>query len=162
MKKITILLLSVLLFASFYYGRGRYYSYTPVFLERAELEKSVTYESSPRELMNPGKIYYNDSYIYVNERYKGVHVINNSNPASPVNEGFIVVPGCVDIAAKGNTLYLDNSVDMIAFDLKAKQVTERIRNVFPEPLSPNGEYFYDYNRPEGLILVEWKQAENNK
>jgi hypothetical protein len=30
-----------------------------------------------------GKIYFKDSYIFVNEVNKGIHVIDNSIPASP-------------------------------------------------------------------------------
>ncbi|MDR1524192.1 MAG: hypothetical protein LBS79_02900 [Tannerella sp.] len=136
-----------------------YWDYIPVFMKRADLEKSVSWQSGGRDLENPGKIYYKSPYIFVNERYKGVHVINNSDPYKPVKEGFIVAPGCIDIAVKGNMMYLDNSVDLVAVDLNTKQVTSRIRNVFPEPSSPENQVFYDYGelRDPDLILVAWKK-----
>jgi hypothetical protein len=137
-----------------YYG-----NYIPIFMKRADLEKSVSWQSGSRELENPGKIYYKSPYIFVNERYKGVHVINNSNPYNPVKEGFIVAPGCIDMAVKENIMYLDNSVDLVAIDLNAKEVTKRIRNVFPEPPSPENQVFYSYgeSRDANLILVAWKK-----
>lgn len=160
MKKITLLLfLLIMMCTSFVLKEDRYYRYTPVFMDRAELEHSVSYQSKGRELINPGKIYHKAPYIYVNERYKGVHVINNSDPASPVNEGFIVAPGCIDMAAKENILYLDNSIDLVAFDLNTKQVTKRIKNVFPEPLAPDNSYYY-YGRPENTVIVGWKKKED--
>jgi hypothetical protein len=133
-------------------------SYTPVFMSRETLENSVRYIPGARDMLQTGKIYYREPYIYVNERYKGVHVINNSDPYRPVNEGFILAPGCIDMAVKGNILYLDNAVDLVSFDLDSKQVTKRLQNVFPEPSSPDGFFPVGfYSRPAGYILVEWKE-----
>ena len=131
-------------------------AYTPVFMERQELDRSVSYQTTPRDLQNPGKIYHKAPYLYVNEKYKGIHVINNANPALPVPEGFIVAPGCIDMAIKGNILYLDNAVDLVAFNLDTRVVTERVKNIFPEPLSPDGYACY-VERPDTYILVGWKQ-----
>ena len=134
-------------------------SYTPVFMSRDVLENSVKFIPGARDMIQTGKIYYRAPYIYVNERYKGVHVINNADPAHPVKEGFILAPGCIDMAVKGSILYLDNAVDLVSFDLESKQVTKRIRDVFPEPASPEGNfYYYAFDRPEGYVLVEWKKT----
>ncbi len=133
-------------------------TYTPIFMSRESLERSVVYKSEGREMKQIGKIYYRTPYIYVNERYKGVHVINNTDSANPVNEGFIFVPGCIDMAVKGNILYLDNAVDLVSFDLDTKTVNKRIRNVFPEPIPPEDFFYFTYDeRPEGYVLVEWKK-----
>jgi hypothetical protein len=132
-------------------------TYVPVFMEREELEKSVSYRPGERELVNPGKIYHKDPYIYVTERYKGIHVINNTRPEQPQHEGFIVAPGCMDIAIKGTILYLDNAVDLVAFDLNTRQVTERVKGIFPEPLSPDGTYSH-VDRPDNFVLVGWKKV----
>ena len=131
-------------------------THMPVFMSREALDHSVKYISEARDMVQTGKIYYRAPYIYVNERYKGVHVINNADPAAPANEGFILAPGCIDMAVKGNILYLDNAVDLVSFDLDSKQVTSRIRDVFPEPLPPNDFFYYGMLRPEGYVLVEWK------
>jgi hypothetical protein len=141
-----------------------YWNYIPVFMKRADLEKSVSWQLEGRDLENPGKIYYKSPYIFVNERYKGVHVINNSNPYNPVKEGFIVAPGCIDMAVKGDIMYLDNAVDLVAIDLNTKQITSRTRNVFPEPSSPENQSFYGYgtHRDSDFILVAWKKNPNKK
>jgi len=131
--------------------------YMPVFMSRDVLENSVRFVSGARDMVQTGKIYFRAPYIYINERYKGVHVINNTDPSHPVNEGFILVPGCIDMAVKGSVIYLDNAVDLVSFDLESKQVTKRIRNVFPEPLPPDDFSFYPYNRPDDYVLVEWKK-----
>lgn len=133
------------------------WTYVPVFMKRVDIENSVSYQASPRDMENPGKIYYKPPYIYINERYKGVHIINNSDPANPEKTGFITVPGCLDMAVKGNIMYLDNAVDLVAFDLETKLVTKRIRDVFPAPLSPDNRMFYPGENSEEYILVAWRK-----
>ena len=161
LKKVFLLLVVAFLAIMAREPINREEIYTPVFISRETLENSVKYVPGARDMIQTGKIYYLAPYIYVNERYKGVHVINNTNPARPVNEGFILAPGCLDMAVKGNILYLDNAVDLVSFDLVSKQVTKRIQNAFPEPVPPNDFYYFNYyNRPEGYVLVEWKR--NNK
>jgi len=139
-------------------SQERQKEWEPIFMTRADLEQSVKYINENRPLKNPGKIYCKGDYIYVNELFKGVHVINNSNPKKPVNEGFILVPGCVDMAVKENILYVDNAVDLVAFDLESKQVTQRLKGVLPETPSPAGYFHYRYGeRSKGLILVGWNE-----
>ena len=157
MKKI-ILFMAVVSLAGTAFVPRRAPDYLPVFMSRETLEQSVRYIPGGRDMIQTGKIYYHTPYIYVNERYKGVHIINNTDPAHPVNEGFVLAPGCIDVAVKGNILYLDNAVDLVSFDLEHKEVTKRIRNVFPEPLPPDDLfYYYSYRRPAGYIIVEWKK-----
>src|SRR5690349_11420624 len=83
--------------------------YKPLLMSREQLNNSITF-LPPRDLKNPGKIYYKDGYIFVNEKYKGVHIINNQNPENPQNIKFIQIPGCIDMAMKDNMLYVDNAV----------------------------------------------------
>jgi len=131
-------------------------AYTPVYMSRESLDNSVLYVSTVRPMVQTGKIYYCNSYIYVNECFNGVHIINNTDPTHPAYEGFIEAPGCIDMAVKGNIIYLDNAVDLVSFDLDSKQVTKRIQNVFPEPLPPS-DFRIDKGgkRPKGSILVAW-------
>jgi len=135
--------------------------YTPIFMKYADLEHSVSYQAGERRLSDPGKIYYKAPYIYINERYKGVHVIDNSDPSHPIHSGFVVAPGCLDIAIKGSILYLDNAVDLVAFDLNTRKEVKRIRGVFPEPLPPDGVYYFDL-RPEDLVVTGWEKTLTNQ
>jgi hypothetical protein len=143
-----------------------YYDYYAVYMDRAYLEKSVSYSETPRDLKNPGKIYYKHPYLFINEKYKGVHIIDNTNPLTPVNKGFITAPGCLDMAVKDDIIYLDNAVDMVSFDLhgmnpSGMKVTKRIPDIFPEPVPPSANVRYD-DRREGFIVVEWVKVEKIK
>ena len=135
----------------------------PILMERTELERSV-FIRDVQDIVNPGKIYYKDNIIYLNEKFKGIHVIDNTNPSAPVNLGFINIPGCIDIAIKNNSLMADNAVDLVSIDLTNGildlTVTRRVRNVFPEPTPPNLDFiphiYNKTNRPDNTIIVGWE------
>ena len=159
MKKLILLLLlfSGLGAALLLKAESSWYErYTPLFMKRADLEKSVSWEDIPRTMADPGKIYVRGTELFINEKYKGVHVVDNSDPQHPRFKAFLVAPGCIDMAVKGDILYLDNAVDLVAFDLNTRQVTERIKNFFPEHSSPDGRSGNYRDRPKGMILVGWR------
>ena len=140
-----------------------YGNYSPVYMDRSEMENAVKMEAA-QALQSTGKIYLYGQYILVNEKYKGIHVIDNSNPAAPQNVAFVHIDGCIDMAMKNNVLYADNALDMIALktsdNFASVQVTGRIRNIFPEPESPDGgwsKYYVNKFRPANAILVAWKK-----
>lgn len=139
----------------------RYDGWAPYFMKRSELEKSVFRADSPAEIENPGKIWVAGDKIYIVERYKGVHIIDNSNPQNPRNSGFIVAPGCMDVAIKGDIIYLDNAVDLVAFDMAAGVVTKRLKNYFKEePASPSGDRYYSHS--SDMVLVGWRKTKTEE
>lgn len=80
-----------------------------------------------------GKIYFKDGMMYVNEPGKGIHIINNTHPENPLPVKFLKIPGNYDLAIKGNTLYADSYVDLVAFDISdISQIHEvnRLEGVF--------------------------------
>jgi len=110
----------------------------PVYMSYDDLRASVKIDV-PEEISEPGKIYFKDSYIFINEIRKGIHVIDNSNPASPKKIAFINIPGNVDMAIKANMLFVDSYVDLVALDISdMSNIKEkaRVKNIFPYLLSP--------------------------
>ena len=77
-----------------------------------ELRMQVKAES-PRGLEQPGKMYVKGKYLFVNEIKKGIHIIDNGNPASPKFVTFINIPGNGDIAVRDNILYADSFCDLV-------------------------------------------------
>ncbi len=138
-------------------------AYTPILMTRTELEKSIQYQQ-PKPIEVIGKIYKKDTWVYISEKYKGVHIIDNTNPSLPINYGFISIPGCIDMAIRGNTMYADNSVDLVAIDITSfssvKEIA-RFRNTFPEPFPSDLQYipykYHQNNRPENTIIVDWQK-----
>jgi len=109
---------------------------SPVYMGYDQLRSAVKMTAA-RELNNPGKIYFKDQYIFINEKMAGVHVFDVSDPANPQNKGFIEIPGNIDIAIKDNVLYADSYVDLVSIDVSDfSKIAEvgRIKDVFPYTL----------------------------
>ncbi len=121
---------------------------SPVYLSYDELRSAVKMTAA-REMNNPGKIYFKDQYIFINEKMKGVHVYDVSDPKNPQNKGFIEIPGNIDIAIKDNILYADSYVDLVSIDVSnfsAIKETGRVQKVFPYTLPK-----YDTNYPMARV-----------
>jgi hypothetical protein len=129
--------------------------YTAVFMDRTEFESSVTLQDS-NSIDKEGKIYTFNGYLFINDKNKGFHIYDNSDPENPIYLKFINIPGATDMAIKSNIVYINQATDLIAVELSADMqsvvVTKRIINVFPEMISPDG--FYDYT-PDGKVLINW-------
>lgn len=106
--------------------------------------------------------------MFINELWKGVHVVDNSSPSNPRPMAFIRVAGCLDMAATGNYLYVDNFTDLVTIDisqLPAIQVVSRINGLYPvsvyyyPPFAEN--YFECVDTTKGFpIDWEWSKLEN--
>ena len=163
-----------------------YTIYTPVYKTMREARNDIM-TSSPIQIQYPSKIYLKDNYIFVSEAYKGIHIIDNTNPASPQNIGYIDIPNNKDMAIKNNILYADMYSDLLAIDIsnpknaKLKKVTENVFTDYPnynaetkiiasykvrdtvifskKPVVPrNGEIWYYY---DGLKVFSSGTAFNN-
>lgn len=107
--------------------------------------RSAVVKTSPLALTNPGKIYFKDNFIFINEFQEGIHVIDNTNPEAPINLNFIEIPGNIDMAVKGNVLFADSYIDLVAIDISdpANPVEiDRVENAFPNVLPPMIDYTY--------------------
>lgn len=104
----------------------------PVFTTVEELRASIDLtEAEP--LGGVGKIYLKDSYLFINDPGKGIHIIDNRNPSQPSPKKFLKIPGNFEMAIKGNTLYADSYVDLIAFNISninSIKETGRLEGVF--------------------------------
>ncbi len=130
----------------------------------SENEAKTVAAQAPQSIKRLGKIYYKDAHIYVNESNLGVHVIDNTDPANPVNIKFLRIPGCRDIAIKGNILYADNAGDLVAVDISNLDnpvVTKRLEGIqkgvnqtFPELYEG---YFECVESGKGVV-VGWEKA----
>ena len=136
-----------------------YTYYIPLYKTSQEVRENIK-SNAPKPIVNSGKIYIKDNYIFLNEVDKGIHVIDNSNPAAPKNVAFIDLPGNVDIAVKGNILYADFYTDLVAMDISNPlnvSVTKFVNNVFPD------RYYYGYHTDSNKVIYDWiKKTETVK
>jgi hypothetical protein len=101
----------------------------------------------------PGKMYIRGSYIFLNEINKGIHIINNTNPANPVNEAFVAIPGCEDIAVLGNTLYADCYTDMMVIDISNPK-SVALKHFVPD-LFPHRRFILGYTMDSNTVITDW-------
>jgi hypothetical protein len=131
----------------------------PVYMSYEELRSAIQPDLSV-QLENPGKIYFKDNYIFIVEEQKGIHVYDNSNPASPVRKNFVKVPGVVDLSVSGYILYADSYVDMVALDVQnVDNIHEiaRVKDVFPYTVPPTGnDYPMAYIDQKKGVVIDWE------
>lgn len=131
-----------------------YIKHTPVFVDKDDIHPGISVES-PRALEKPGKIYFYNDYILINEIHKGIHIIDNSVPSSPTPVSFITIPGNVDMAVKSNTLYADCYFDLLAInisDVSNPILVGRENNV--RYYSPNADQILVYYNSELVTMTE--------
>lgn len=128
-----------------------YIRYDPVYVNADEFRNGITTET-PREVKTPGKIYVYQDFLFINEPYEGVHIIDNQDPRNPAPVAFLAIPGNIDIAVRGRYLYADNYIDLVTFDLSnpaAPLQAGRTQDVFPYfGLGPLGELLVAYEPSE--------------
>jgi hypothetical protein len=95
----------------------------------ADLRKRDVKQKAAQPLEETGKIYVKDNFLYINEKNKGVHIYDNTNPEKPNQVGYMAIPGNLDVAMKGDYLYADSYMDLVAINVKTKKTT-RVNDVF--------------------------------
>ena len=125
--------------------------YKPVYKTKQEVWANIK-SAAPEELTSPGKIYYKDGFVFLNELNKGVHIIDVRNTSSPRNISFIHIPGAVDMAVRGNILYADMYTDLIAVDISDPS---RVKLTHVEPGVFPRRYYYGMSEDTSKIITEW-------
>lgn len=169
MKKSALLILSFLTFTFFSCENndneedGEFAEFLvarPIVMSRADFANSVDIVD-PLPIDESGKIYAYQNYIFVNDKYKGVHVIDNSNPASPQKIAFIKIAGNVDISIKDDFLYADSISDLVVLDISDVQnisIVNRLEGVLRDNVVwPAAEIFeWEDIDSSSEILVGWE------
>jgi len=127
--------------------------YGATVMSRTELENSI-HLLDPQAVTKSGKIYIKDNYLFVNDVNRGFHIYNYSDPQHPSPMAYLEVPGATDLSMRGNTLYINQAVDLVTLTLdnNAIYMVKRNRNVFPQKTAPdNSSIPYD----ENAIIINW-------
>lgn len=119
--------------------------FVPQYETTAQLAAKVTVES-PKDYAEAGKIVTYQNYIFINKPNEGVHVVDNSNPADPVNLHFINIPGSLDLTIIDNHLYSDMFSALVVFNISDVTQPDLIEDFTVE------EVFY-YNPYRTLVTA---------
>ena len=89
---------------------------TPIYETLSQFRAQIKSEPA-RTILSPGKLTRYGHYLFLSDMNTGIHVIDNTNPAAPKNISFINIPGNIDLAISGNTLYADAYGDLVTLDI---------------------------------------------
>lgn len=131
-----------------------YSIFEPIYKSKTEVLSEIK-SSTPVSISNPGKIYMYGNYIFLNEVNKGVHIIDNSNPANPSIKAFINIPGNVDIAVKGSTLYADLFADLVVVDI-SNPLDAAFKKMIPK-IFPERVYAAGFVPDSSKVIVGWTE-----
>lgn len=135
-------------------GKRSYIAFTPITETTASLRAKVAAQS-PKPVVDAGKLFLMGNYVFLNEKEKGIHIIDNSNPASPQNISYINIPGNTDLWVKGNTLYANCYTDILAIDISninSVSITKVLEDVFSDIRFVNG-----YSTTAGNVITGWQE-----
>ncbi|MHB9056333.1 MAG: LVIVD repeat-containing protein [Paludibacteraceae bacterium] len=140
----------------------------PVFMPADQFRSLVKVLQTPKEIRKSGKIVFYNGYLYISEPEKGIHIIDNRNPAQPLNTGFIELPGNADLAVKDSILYADSYIDLVWFDISGSEpeLLGRLEDVFPNSVpAVDNNYKCDIEKSmdkSNGIVVGWKIGERTE
>lgn len=133
-----------------------YTYYLPVYKTSREVRNNI--KSNPSQpIEKAGKLYVKGQYIFLNEIDKGIHIIDNSNPSQPQQVAFVTIPGNMDLAVKGNTLYADLYTDLVAIDIsnpRSVMLKKVVEGVFPHRYY-NGNFIPDSTK----VIASWEKRD---
>lgn len=145
----------------------------PVYISE---EENFVAMLEPRAFGTLGKIVYTDSYLLINERFRGIHIVDNSNPADPVKINFIQIPGNTDFTVKNGFLYANHGSDFKAFQFGLEttglslgfQLEETCvlpeffangeENTLAGLVPPDYSGFFECVDPDKGIVVNWEET----
>lgn len=133
-----------------------YTYYVPVYKTTQEVRDNIK-SNAPRKVERPGKLFILGKYIFLNEMDRGIHVIDNSNPAAPRNVAFIDMPGNVDLAVKGNTLYADAYTDLVTLDI-TNPLQVAVKSIKPNSF-PFRMYSNGFRVDSSKVIVDWEKRD---
>ena len=134
-------------------GTQHYVMYTPFYKTTAQVRAGIKNDVA-QPIVTAGKMYVQGNYIFLVEKEKGIHIIDNSNPSSPVNKAFITIPGNEDIAVSGNILYADCYTDLLAIDVS--NVNNIVLKSFTANVFADRQYVNGYCVDSGKVIFEWQ------
>lgn len=136
----------------------------PIYISATDFTKVKS--ESPREFVDLGTIVNYRNYLLINEKNKGIHVIDNTNPNLPKNVAFWTIPGNIQFTVDRNTLFADNSIHLLVIDISDIyniKVVNYIEDLYiadeiinPKPTENYKGYFYCVDKSKG-VLTGWEQ-----
>jgi len=142
----------------------------PIFMNADIFRNSVKVSTIPHTITGLGKMCFYNNYLYISEPEKGIHIINNANPAKPQVVGYIELLGNADLAIRNGLLYADSYIDLVWFDVTNPSHPElkgRLDSIFTTAIPMTGnnygiDYAQSYGKSNQGIIIGWKLVERTE
>lgn len=166
MHKINLFFFSVILLTSCSRVENKQVvTWVPVYISASEYSQISS--QPPTAIVNGGKIALVNNKLFMVEQGQGIHVVNYTNPAQPIKERFIKVPGCYEVSMKNGYLIANNGPDLVSLNISdpdSVAVVNRLPNVFKSlqeansipPNAVSGDYFECVDISKGIVS-KWIQ-----
>jgi len=135
--------------------------YMPLYLQK-EGNDTVRF-TEPQPTVNGGKIYLKGNILYQIEQYKGIHIINVTDPEIAEKIGFYEIFGCNQITMEGKYMYVNSARDFLVIDVSDLSLP-RLVNYYPDyfeafsfPPPPASGYFECVDPSKGIV-TGWKKV----
>ncbi len=144
-----------------------YQANVPVYMSLLEWRAQDISAESPQAILDAGKIYIYQEYLFVVDKGLGVHIVNNANPSSPQNVAFLSILGCGDVAVRNDVLYVDSYSDLLSFDI-SDPASPILSCRIPDAFDSNfGTFMHGFNEDLPIVgldhangvIVGWTQQE---
>lgn len=141
---------------------GKVEGYRPIYATNDQVPVAFV---AGRPLVHPGKIYVVSTYLLINEKYQGIHVFDNSDPAHPRALGFLQLAGNTEMAIRNNVLYADHLTDLVALDVSdwsnIREISRLKQEHWAQQVPPlEGRYFECADEAQGIV-IGWEMATLN-
>jgi hypothetical protein len=135
----------------------KYTIYEPVYMAISELRESVDI-IEPQPISVTGKLYLYQNMVLINDPGKGIHLVDNSDQASPITIGYINIPGNYDFSVRGDILYADSYMDLVLLDISDLgniHEINRVTDIFQDFNFESGMYIH----PDSGLVVDYVEKE---
>ncbi len=116
----------------------------------------------PQSIVQSGSIYLRDTFLFIVDQGKGVHIFDVADPANPVGLTFISIPAISGFTLTGHFMYADSWMDLVTIDISDLfnvVVLDRQKNVFePYLFPPDYSGIFECVNPERGAVVGWEEV----
>ncbi|MBO9596178.1 MAG: hypothetical protein J7599_25270 [Niabella sp.] len=156
MKNVTLMLMGTLLLLSCSNRKNEVTGYAPVY---GDLSEMTGVSLAPaRAVEKGGKVYVWGDLLYQVETGKGIHITDISDPAAPVQKGFIKAGGAQEVAVKNGLIYTNSQNDLVILKIENNklQIVKRLPAAFGQlsspALPPERGPFECPDRTKGIVI----------
>jgi hypothetical protein len=139
------------------YKNKEVYANVPVYMEYEDFRQSYEYIPGGVPMEMAGNLFIHDNHILVSDMDQGIHIVDNTDKASPFVTGFMNIPGNTQLSVKNNYLYANSFIDLLVIDISNMNnpvLVSRLENAFSYSLPMINESYpvADLNKDRGVVI----------